>query len=253
MLEIRNLCAGYPGRDVLKNISFTAPAGSITIILGPNGCGKSTLLRAAMGLLPRQQGEILMDSVSIDTLTAGQVAKKIAYLPQFRAVPNITAGRMVLHGRFPHLGYPRRYRAEDYRIARQAMEEVDAVELKDRYLPKLSGGQRQKVYLAMALAQEADVIFMDEPTTYLDVLHQLELLAMTRRLADQGKAVILVLHDVSLAMQWADQLVVLDDGQIAKCGTPEEIFESAVLEKVMRIRLRRMQTESGWRYYCTLQ
>ena len=252
MLELKNLSAGYPGRDVLRDVNAVFRPGRVTVLLGPNGCGKSTLLRAACGLLGASGGAVLLDGVPLTEYRPQQAARKVAYLPQSRAVPNITARRMVLHGRFPHLSYPRRYRREDYAAAERALEQVDALEIADRSVAELSGGQRQKVYLAMALAQDTETILMDEPTTYLDVRHQMETMALARKLAKQGKAVVLVLHDLCLAMETADEVLVLLDGRVQQTGTPEEIFASGVLDRAMDIVLRRTRTEDGWRYFCGL-
>ena len=203
MIELKNLRAGYPGRPVLEGIDLEFRPGEVLAILGPNGCGKSTLLRTANGLLPRDGGEVLVDGVPLEELSAKEVAKKVAYLPQSRTTPNITAGRMVLHGRFPYLSYPRRYRREDHEMVKRALEWAGAAELAPRPLAELSGGQRQKVYLAMALAQDTETILMDEPTTYLDVGCQLEVMALARRLAEEGRAVVMVLHDLTLALRLA--------------------------------------------------
>jgi len=252
MLELKSLSAGYPGRDVLRDVDLNFAPGRVTVLLGPNGCGKSTLLRAACGLLPVSGGEVLLDGIPLTDYRPQQIAQKIAYLPQSRSVPNITARRMVLHGRFPYLSYPRRYRREDYEAADRALEQVDALEIADCSVAELSGGQRQKVYLAMALAQDTETILMDEPTTYLDIRHQMEVMALARTLAQQGKAVVLVLHDLCLAMEIADEIVVLWDGRLQQAGTPEEVFASGVLNRVMGIALSRTRTEEGWRYFCGL-
>ena len=250
MIELHDLTVGYGEKTVLRDVSLDFPAGQVTVLLGPNGCGKSTLMKAALGLLPRQGGEVLYDGVSLEHLTTRQVARKAAYLPQSREIPSITARRMVLHGRFPYLGYPRRYRAEDYEAAANALEWAGAAELADRPMQELSGGQRQKVYLAMALAQNTETVFMDEPTTYLDVRHQLEVMSVSRRLADMGRAVVLVLHDLSLALREADRVAVLADGKLCQVGTPEEIFTGGELDRAFGVTVRRIQTENGWLYYC---
>ena len=249
MIELRGLCAGYPGREVLRDVTLSFPPGRVLILLGPNGCGKSTLLRTANGLLRPSGGQVLLDGVPLEQFPPRQIAQKAAYLPQSRSVPNITARRMVLHGRFPYLGYPRRYRAEDRAAAQRALEWADAADLADRLLPELSGGQRQKVYLAMALAQDTETILMDEPTTFLDVRHQLEVMALARRMAGQGRAVVMVLHDLCLAMQSADELAVLADGRLVQTGTPEEIYAGGVLQRVMGAALGRAAGRDGWRYY----
>lgn len=249
MIELCGVSAGYPGREVLHDISLTFEPGKVLVLLGPNGCGKSTLLRTANGLLPVSGGQVLLDGVPIQQCSPRQIAQKAAYLPQSRAVPNITARRMVLHGRFPHLAYPRRCREADHAAAQQALECVDAVELGDRLLPELSGGQRQKVYLAMALAQDTGTILMDEPTTYLDIRHQLEVMTLARRLAEQGRAVVLVLHDLCLAMQSADEIALLAGGRLIRTGPPETLFTAGVLDAVMNVNLGRIETADGWRYY----
>ena len=249
MIELRHLRAGYPGRTVLEDVSLEFRPSQVLAVLGPNGCGKSTLLRTANGLLSKLGGEVLADSVPLGSLSAREIAQKAAYLPQSRATPNITAGRMVLHGRFPYLSYPRRYRAEDHAMVRRALDWVGASELADRTLAELSGGQRQKVYLAMALAQDTETVLMDEPTTYLDVSCQLEVMALARRLAEEGRAVVMVLHDLTLALRYAHRAVLLSEGRVRQIGTPEELVQSGVLERVMGIALGRVETEEGWRYY----
>ena len=197
MIELKHLQAGYPGRPVLEDVCLDFRPGEVFAVLGPNGCGKSTLLRTSNGLLAPTGGDILVDGVPLEKLSSKQVAQKIAYLPQSRSIPSITARRMVLHGRFPYLSYPRRYGQKDHETVRKALERVGASDLASRPLPELSGGQRQKVYLAMALAQDTRTILMDEPTTYLDISCQLEVMALARRLAEEGRAVVMVLHDRS--------------------------------------------------------
>lgn len=249
MIEIIQLRAGYPGRTVLEGVDLDFRPGQVLAVLGPNGCGKSTLLRTANGLLARMGGEILLDGLPLERLTVREIARKVAYLPQSRTVPSITAGRMVLHGRFPYLSYPRRYRREDHEMVRRALDWVGAAELASRPLPQLSGGQRQKIYLAMALAQDTETILMDEPTTYLDVSCQLEVMALSRRLAEEGRAVVMVLHDLCLAMRYAHRLALFQDGRLLCTGTPEELFGGAELERTMGVGLGRVQTEEGWRYF----
>ena len=249
MIEVKNLRAGYPGRPVLEGVDLEFRPGEMLAILGPNGCGKSTLLRTVNGLLPRSGGEVLVDGVPLEELSARRIAQKIAYLPQSRSVPNITAGRMVLHGRFPYLSYPRRYRREDYEMVARALDWVGAAELSPRPMPELSGGQRQKVYLAMALAQDTETILMDEPTTYLDVGCQLEVMVLARRLAEEGRAVVMVLHDLTLALRCAHRAALISGGRVCQTGTPEELYRGEALARVMRVSLGRVETGEGWRYF----
>lgn len=252
MLEVNNLSVGYPGRTVLEDVSLAVRPGRVLVLLGPNGCGKSTLLRTLPGLLPPLGGEILLDGKPLGDYSPRRAAQKIAYLPQSRAVPSITARRMVLHGRFPYLSYPRRYRREDCEAVDRALAAAGALDLADRPLPELSGGQRQKIYLALALAQETETILMDEPTAYLDVRHQLETLALLRRLAGEGRGAAVVLHDLCLALTAADDVAVLGEGRLLALGGPEDIFQSGILARVMGVRLDRAAGPDGWRYFCGL-
>lgn len=249
MIELNNLAVGYRGRSVLEGVDLTFRAGEVTVLLGPNGSGKSTLIRTVLGLQPSQAGEILLDGEAAERLTPKEKAQKMAYLAQVRSVPNIMAKRMVLHGRFPYLAYPRRYRTEDYAAVKLAMERAGAAEFADRPLSELSGGQRQRVYLAMALAQDTPYLFFDEPTTYLDVGRQLEVMETARTLAEQGKSVVLALHDLCLALRTAHRIVVLDAGKIQMTGSPDEVYQSGVLAEVFGVHIHRVESETGLRYY----
>ena len=249
MIELRNLTGGYGAGPVLSGVNLELRPGEVLVLAGPNGCGKSTLIRTVLGMQPVLGGEIRVDDVRLNDLTNRQIAQKMTYLAQSRNVPNITAYRMVLHGRFPYLSYPRTYREEDRRIALEALERTGVLELADRPMNQLSGGQRQSVYLAMALAQDTQTVFLDEPTTYLDVRSQLDVMNMARTLAQQGKAVVLVLHDLCLAMRSADRVAVLGEGRLHCAGTPEDVFEGGVLDRVFGIPVRRVATETGWQYY----
>lgn len=251
MIEIRNLSAGYRGKHVLEDVSIDFRQGEVLVLLGPNGCGKSTLLKAALGILDKVQGEICYDGRSIDSLSRRQIAQRVAFLTQSRTTPVITALRMVLHGRFPYLSYPRHYGKRDYEIARQALEQVGAAKYENRSVGDLSGGQRQAVYLAMALAQDTQTILMDEPTTYLDVAHQLRLMEMARKLAKDGKAVVMVLHDLTQALQIADRVVVMKAGRIISQGTAEDVYADQSLEQAFGVKIEKLQTKEGeiiWHY-----
>ncbi len=247
MLEIKNVSAGYPGTPVLQDISLSIPGSAVTVIVGPNGCGKSTLLKALTGILPAS-GSVTLDGQELLSLTGRERARKVAFLPQNRQVPEITVKNLVLHGRFPYLSYPRRYRKEDLRIAEAAMDKMGVGELAGRNLITLSGGQRQKVYIAMALAQDTPVVLLDEPNAFLDIAHQLQLMEQAKMLAGEGKTVVLVLHDLSLALEYADCLVVLSEGKCLFRGTPEETFRSGCLDMVFGVEVRRFSTPEGWKY-----
>ena len=247
MLEIRNLSAGYPGEPVLEGISLSIPSGEVTVIAGPNGCGKSTLLKALTGIL-NASGSVTLDGQELLTLDHRQRARMVAYLPQNRQVPEITVKNLVLHGRFPYLSYPRRYRQEDLRMAQAAMKKMGLEELADRSLTTLSGGQRQKAYIAMALAQDTPVIALDEPNVFLDIAHQLQLMEQAKALAGEGKTVVLVLHDLSLALEYADSLAVLSEGRCLFQGSAEETFLSGCLDRAFGVEVRRFSTPEGWKY-----
>lgn len=252
MLELRNITSGYHNQPVLNKISLRLEPGQLTVLIGPNGCGKSTLLKTAIGLMPKQCGEILLDGVPLEKLSGKEVARRVSYLSQSWTVPDITVEKLVLHGRFPYLSYPRRYSTEDHRLVRQVMAQVGLTELAHQSMQQLSGGQRQQAYVAMALAQDCDTVLMDEPTTYLDIAHQLRLIQLTRQLTGQGKAVVLVLHDLPLALKAADWVVVMQDGEIRRTGTPEQILQSGVITKVFGVQLHAAETVAGTNYFCVL-
>lgn len=247
MLEVKDLCAGYNGKPVLKNLSATFPEGKITAVLGPNGCGKTTLLKALCGILP-SRGQIQMDSTDLKKLLPREMAKRMAYLSQNRSVPDLTVGYLVLCGRYPHAGY--RYTKADEEAARKAMEMAGISDLADRPLIQLSGGQRQKAYIAMALAQDTPVILLDEPTIYLDIAHQLQLLRQLRALAEAEKTVVAVLHDLPGALGFADHILLMDGGEAVLQGTPEEVFRSGLLDQVFGVRVCRTEADGKYLYHC---
>ncbi len=249
MVETVNVTAGYRKVEILHGVNFCAAKGEITTLIGTNGSGKSTLLRVILGFLPFWDGDVRIDGISLKTMSREALARKIAYLPQGKNVPDISAERMVLHGRFPYLRYPRRYGAEDYRIAGTAMVQTGIAKFAHRQMTELSGGMRQKVYIAMALAQQAEVIVMDEPTTYLDIGQQLKFAQMMKQLSSDGKTIILVLHDILLAMKLSDRIAVLQDGRILKCGTPEDILQSGVVERLYGVTVKSLCTETGVQYF----
>lgn len=249
MIRLKNVAAGYQGKQIVKNVSLDFLPGQVTVLLGPNGSGKSTLLKAALGLIEASSGEILYDGVNIKCMKRKEIARKAAFLTQSRNTSSIQAFRMVLHGRFPYLSYPRQYSKRDYEIAYCAMDATGCRELESRNVSELSGGQRQSVYLAMALAQDTETIFMDEPTTYLDINRQMQIMQIARELADKGKAVVLVLHDLALALRGADKIAVLSEGELKGCDTPEGICKSGVLEQVFSIEVHKIETPHGMQYY----
>ena len=249
MVEVRHVTAGYGKEEILHDVSVPFAPGTVTTVLGPNGSGKSTLLKTILGALRPTGGEILVDGMDALGMVPGELAKQIAYLPQGKQVPDITVGRLVLHGRFPYLSYPRHYRQEDHSIAREAMEWMGIWELRDKPLATLSGGLRQRVYIAMALAQKAPVILMDEPTTYLDVAQQQKLTETIRQLAREGKTVVLVLHDLIQAIRLSDQMVVLEDGCVRFRGTGDALLESGLIPQIWGVNIGKTICQGKEQYF----
>ena len=249
MMELCHITAGYGGPPVLRTYPWRFEPGKVTVLAGPNGCGKSTLLRVAARLMAPERGEVRIEG-------AGRVpALRQAVCPVGGAAsPEPAAARH--HGgepgpprALPLSGLSRRYSREDREAARQAMERTGVAGLEGVPMAHLSGGQRQKVYLAMALAQDTPVLLLDEPTTFLDIAHQLELAETARTLAGEGKAVVMVLHDLNLALSCAHRVAVLEEGQLRRVGAPEEIYASGVLEKVFQVRVHSVETAKGERQY----
>lgn len=251
MVRLKNLTAGYGKKPVVQDITLEFVPGKVTVLSGPNGSGKSTLLKAALGLLPLMSGEVLYDNIDIRHLKRRQIARKAAFLTQSRNTPSIQALPMVLHGRFPWLTYPRRYDRKDYAMARHAMEATDTLQYGTANVSCLSGGQRQGVYLAMALVQDTPTLFMDEPAAWLDINHQLRMMQTAHALAEEGKAVVLVLHDIPLALREADRIAVFHKGRLLIFDAPDTVYRSGILEQIFDIGLHRTDTPHGPQYYCT--
>lgn len=247
MIEFSGVCAGYDGRNVLRDVSLHVPEGKITALIGPNGCGKTTLLRTAVRLLPLTGGRIRLAGRDVGRYGRKEFARLAAFLPQARSIPAITVERLVAHGRFPYLGLAHRPRAEDREAVRRAMEALGVAQWAERELRALSGGERQRVYLAMVLAQEARVIFLDEPTTYLDLRRQFEVLELVRALNAQGKTIVIVLHDLAHALRYSDRVALLREGRLAACDTPDALYRSGIIDEVFGVRAHR--TPDGEYYF----
>lgn len=248
MIEIRNLSAGYGEKQVLDQVNMKFAPGKITVLIGPNSCGKSTLLKTLVRIHEHSFGDILVNGTPIEEFSSTQLARQISYLPQNKKAPDMSVMRMVLHGRFAYLGYPRKYRPQDIKMAKQAIVWAGLEGMDDELVSQLSGGMQQKVYIAMALAQDTETILMDEPTTYLDVAYQLRLMEMAERLAEKGKAVVMVLHDLSQALRIADHVIVLNKGKVVKAGSAEEVYSSGILPSVFGVEIERVHTQKGWHY-----
>lgn len=249
MIELKNVCGGYDGVRQLSDVSLYIPAGCITAIIGPNGCGKSTLLKIIGGLKKPYNGDVLIGGISYEEMTPTTRAKTVSFLPQNRNSASIRVESLVLHGRFPYMGYPRRYREEDRAAARRAMEWAGVLPLRSRNVSTLSGGERQKVYIAMLLAQGTPIVLMDEPTSYLDISHKFEVIRMAEEMKKEGKTVVMVLHDLDLALRHSDQVALMEKGRIRICAPPEEAYRSGAIEEVFQVRAKRVETEEGVQYY----
>ncbi len=249
MLEYVDLSAGYAKRDVISGISLSLIPGKITGLIGPNGAGKSTLLRAAVGLCEIHSGEILLDNVPTKNLSPVEIARRVSYLPQEHPAPALTVRRLILHGRFPHLGYPRHYSKKDIELCETVMRRLDLSDLRDTYVAELSGGQRQKVYLAMAMVVGSETLLLDEPTASLDIRHTNDLAHLLRNLADEGRAVAMVVHNLDYAFRVCDRIAVLDKGSLTCVLTPEELLASGHIESVFGVRASRLLDEDGYAHY----
>lgn len=237
-ISVANLRVGYtPDRPVISDLSLNIPGGQVTTIIGPNGCGKSTLLRAIGRLIPSQGGEVRLGDTDIGSMKRKDIAKTIGVLPQSPiSPPGLIVSDLVSRGRHPHQSWIRQWSSSDEEEVNAALEMTDVAELADRSVDSLSGGQRQRVWISMVLAQHTDVLFLDEPTTYLDLAHSIEVLDLVNRLRrDLDRTVVMVLHDLNLAIRYSDNLVVMRDGDLIATGKPEEIITSELLKEVFEL------------------
>ena len=241
MLELKELTVGYSNRVVLRNVALSFDPGKIFTIVGKNGCGKSTLLKSCAGLLQPKDGAILLDGKELSGYSDRERAQKLSYLSQSRNTPNITVERLMAHSRFPHLGYPKKLREEDRAIISQSIRLLQLEEFRDKSLITLSGGERQRVYLAMQIAQDAPFLLLDEPTTYLDIEYQLMLMDLLAELKQQGKTIVMVLHDLEQALRYSDRIIAIDDKKDIHTGTPGEILDSGTLGQIFHVDIRRSE------------
>ncbi len=252
MLEIADLRAGYGDAEILHGLTFSVEPRKIVSLIGPNGCGKTTLLRAMCGLLPVSGGAVRLEGREIKEYGRKEFARLAAFLPQTRNVPAITAERLVSHGRYPHLSFGRSLTEQDREIVRRAMETTGTLEFRDRELSSLSGGQRQRVYLAMTLAQEAEILFLDEPTTYLDVGQKFQVMELVLQLKAMGKTVVMALHDLPLAFACSDAVAVLEKGVLREYGPAEAVFDSGAPGRAFGVHTEKI-TLNGKKEYLFLK
>jgi iron complex transport system ATP-binding protein len=230
-LRTENVTVGYGEEPVVRDLTLTVRDGGVTTIIGPNGCGKSTLLRTMARLLRPSSGRVLLDGRPVHEAHTREVAKRMALLPQSPIAPEgLLVRDLVGRGRHPHQRWFSQWSPEDERIVEHALEMTDTSDLRDRPLDQLSGGQRHRAWIAMTLAQDTDLLLLDEPTTYLDLAHQVEVLDLVARLnRERGRTVVMVLHDLNLAARYSDVIVVMKDGVVAAEGTPGEVFTPEML------------------------
>ncbi|WP_448058615.1 ABC transporter ATP-binding protein [Cellulomonas hominis] len=233
------LTLAYDQVVVARDLSVSIPRESFTVIIGPNGCGKSTLLRALARTLRPRAGQVLLDGEPIERMRSKQVARRLAMLPQSPIVPEaITVGDLVARGRYPHQGLLRQWSDEDARAVSAALAATEVTGLRDRFVAELSGGQRQRVWLAMALAQETDLLLLDEPTTFLDIAHQFEVMDLCAGMHEQGRTLVAVLHDLNQAARYATHLIAMRAGAVVAEGPPVEVVTEALVREVFGLACR---------------
>jgi len=227
----------YDHREVAADLSVDIPDGSFTVIVGPNACGKSTLLRALSGLLAPRKGSVILDGAEISSYRAKEVARRLGLLPQTAVAPEgISVADLVARGRYPHQKLLRQWTPEDEDQVALAMEATGVTPLADRAVDELSGGQRQRVWMAMALAQQTGILLLDEPTTYLDIAHQIDVLDLCADLNEQGRTLVAVLHDLNQATRYATHLIAMKAGRVVAEGDPATIITAGLVESVYGLK-----------------
>lgn len=236
-MNVSNVEVGYDKKVIVNDLTIGIPDSQITTIIGSNGCGKSTLLKAMTRIIPHQKGQIMLDGAEIQKKNTKELAKELAILPQTQdSAVGLLVEELVSYGRFPYQSGFGSLTKEDREIIEWALKVTNTSELRNHYVDELSGGQKQRVWIAMALAQNTDIIFLDEPTTYLDMAHQLEVLELLQNLNDKEKrTIVMVLHDLNHAARFSNYMIALEKGNLVKAGTPEEVMTSDVLKKVFNI------------------
>ncbi|WP_251553384.1 ABC transporter ATP-binding protein [Neobacillus muris] len=242
ILSVKDLEASYEKFTVFQDLNLAVKKGKITTIIGPNGCGKSTVLKTMGRILKQKQGKVYLQGKDLQTIPTKQIAKQLALLSQNPIAPGqLKVEELITYGRYPHRNNVNKLTAKDKEVLEWAMEITKVTGFRDRELGNLSGGQRQKVWLAMALAQETDILLLDEPTTYLDMAHQLEVLQIVEQLnKDQKCTIVMVLHDINHAARFSHEIVAMKEGTIIRVGPPLEIMTAEVLQQVFQIQARVM-------------
>lgn len=236
MIRLENVSFGYGRECLIHELSFSLPDSAITGILGPNGSGKSTSLKLCAGLISPKSGRVLLDNTGLHTLSPRSAARRIAYLPQSRPLPALTVRALVMNGRYPHIGIARKPVCEDISAVEEALEMTGMQDMQRRELRTLSGGELQKAYIAMLIAQGAKHMLLDEPTTYLDIGRQLELMELLQKLRDSGRCIAIVMHDIGMAERICDGVIVMQHGGVIYNGSARELVESGAIENAYGVR-----------------
>ncbi|MBO4907691.1 MAG: ABC transporter ATP-binding protein [Lachnospiraceae bacterium] len=246
MLEFKNITVSKNGITLLEDINLNIETGKLTVLIGPNACGKTTLLQTLNGSSRVADGEILLNGEDYLSLPPKERAKRLSFLPQVHSViPSIPVKTLVSHGRFPYLGFSRRSGEEDKKIVNDAMIKTGVDEYSSAGVDTLSGGVRQRAFIAMQLAQQSDTIIADEPATYLDQPSRKKITEIYSELRDEGKTVVLVLHELSTALEIADRIIVMKDRKIAAEGTPDQIISSGIITEVFGVGIKRFSDDEG--------
>ncbi|KKY82331.1 iron ABC transporter ATP-binding protein [Enterobacter cloacae] len=236
----QKLSIGYQQRQVIDALDLVLPSEKVSVLIGSNGCGKSTLLKAMARLLTPQSGTVILDGMDIHTSNTAQIARKMAILPQTPVAPEgVTVRQLVSLGRFPYQNWLRQWSKDDEQQVDEALRLTATEALQFRPVDALSGGQRQRVWIAMILAQSTPTLLLDEPTTYLDLAHQIEILELLHGLnQQQGKTIVMVLHDLNLACRYADHLVAVRNGRVYDAGAPKDIMTETLVKEVFNLHCR---------------
>ncbi|MFA0440997.1 ferric citrate ABC transporter ATP-binding protein FecE [Vibrio sp. 10N.286.49.C2] len=236
MLSVQHLQVAYGDNVIIDDLSLSIPKGKITALIGPNGCGKSTLLKTLARINKAQSGKVLLDDIALDGIPTKQLAQRLSLLPQIHSTPEgITVRKLVEYGRAPYTSHWGKLTKEDRDIVEQSMTSTGVRELADQSVDRLSGGQQQRAWIAMIIAQDTDIVMLDEPTTYLDLSHQIELMNLMHDMHQKGKTVIVVLHDLNQACRYCEHLVVLEKGKLIAQGSPNQVFTESMLHQVFNL------------------
>ena len=250
MIKLDNISFSYHKTQILYSVSTEFAPGLLYGIIGPNGCGKTTLIRILAGLNYPSNGSVSLDDKTYNSFSKRDLAKSISLMPQIRRIPEMTVCDFVSCGRYPYLDFTKHMSESDNRAVETALRKTDTISFAHRKLSELSGGERQRVYLAMLLAQDTKYILLDEPSSFLDIANEFSLMELLTALKNEGKCVIAVMHELSLALKYCDKILVMENGRLAEVNTPENTLN--VINRVFNIKCEKVKTESeNFEYVCT--